>query len=69
MTPGESLLLTSKACVQVCVQVCVLTRVEQLLLHQAAAQDLHPLTLEENLHLEGRVGEGEVAVHPAHLHV
>lgn len=59
----------TKCCVYLCVCVCDLTRVQQLLLHYATAQHLHPVSLESHLHLEGRMGEGEMTVHPAHLHV
>mmetsp|Transcript_41158 Transcript_41158/g.105217 ORF Transcript_41158/g.105217 Transcript_41158/m.105217 type:complete len:261 (-) Transcript_41158:447-1229(-) len=42
--------------------------VQDGLLHHAAAQDLHPLPLEEDLQLKGRIREGKVVIVPAHLH-
>lgn len=47
---------------------CDLTRVQQLLLHHATAQHLHPVTLEVHLHLKGGVSEGEVTVDPPHVY-
>lgn len=43
--------------------------VEDALLRDAAAEDLKPVALKEDLELEGRLREWEVCVHPPALHV
>ena len=43
--------------------------VQNLLLHDAAAEHFEPLSVEKDLQLEGRLRERKVRVNPSHLHV
>lgn len=40
---------------------------DELLVNDTAAEDFHPLAVEEDLELEGGIREGEVLVNPAEL--